>query len=349
MRSNQLLSTAYRPIANDNMSVTILKAAWASYALGSLWVFNNVWGAGGLVNGIDYTQSIAVDSATFPAGLTLSWTWPKRNSVLAYPEIIYGTQQTRSAPPGVAVPPPTQVAAFTDLSARYSISMSGQVANYDIAFDIWLTSQPNDGIQDELIVFAHNPWGTVKGATQIATLDHFGVYMSPNWGNGAQKWRFITVVPGSDRLSGTISFSDIFKALIWNNVLTGKEYTSGIELGAEVAGGAGSITINNLDYQWNANPVAKGLARSDILNIVRQGGNYIVGNGELYKVVYNDSYSKFQIKRSASELLVMKNNKIAELDVLDNVRYVEFSDGLYDVASSSFTPTPPDHLGSHAE
>src|SRR5580658_5368582 len=104
------------------MFASVLTASWATYALGSLWVLNNTWGAGNFVNGVDYNQSITIDSTTFPNGVVMSWNWPKGSSVLSYPELVYGTQQSMPAPNGVGGPPPTQVADLTNLSAQYSFS-----------------------------------------------------------------------------------------------------------------------------------------------------------------------------------------------------------------------------------
>ena len=323
------------------MSISVLTTSWATYALGSFWVLNNVWGAGSLVNGTDYSQSISIEATTFPGGVSMSWKWPRRKSVLAYPEIVYGMQQGGSfpAPGGAIMPPPAQVANFNNLSAQYSFSMSGQTRNFDIAFDLWLTSQEGDGkstIKDELLILVHNPW-SVPGS-HTGTVNKFGIYVSSDWGDSAKKWTLVELVPAADTLSGTISFSDILKTLIWDGVLTGSEYISGIELGAEVGGGAGSFTINNLSYQWIANANIEGTAGDDTLNIAATGGNHVVGHGGADKVAYNGAYSQFQIKGSESALLVTQNNNISTLDVLNGVSYIEFSDGTYDAATAAFSP-----------
>ncbi len=321
------------------MSTTVISSNWATYGSGSYWALNNVWGAGKLVNGIDYTESISFDPSTFPDGVTMSWNWPAATSVLAYPEIVYGTQQSMPAPAGVTMPAPTQVANFTNLSAQYSFSISGQTNNFDVGFDLWLTSQPNSGIKDELMVFVHDPWGSANGASNIGSLNNSGIYVSYNWGNATQSWTYVQLVPSADSLSGTISFSDILKTLMWNGVLTGKEYISGIELGAEVGGGSGSLTVNNLSYQWDANQTITGTSGNDTFHIAAAGGNDVVGNGGVDTVVYSGTFSQFEIKASGSETLVMENNSISSLDVLSGVTYVKFSDGTYDTVTSTFTPT----------
>jgi hypothetical protein len=299
------------------------------------------------VNGTDYSQSISIEAATFPQGVNMSWKWPRRKSVLAYPEIVYGTQQGGNfqAPDGAVMPRPTQVANFTNLSAQYSFSMSGQTRNFDLAFDLWLTSQEGDGkstIKDELLILVHNPW-SIPGS-HIGTVNKFGIYVSRDWGDSEKKWKLIELVPAADTLSGTISFSDILKTLIWDGVLTGSEYMSGVELGAEVGGGTGAFTINNLSYQWIANANAEGTVGDGVIKIAAAGGNHVVGQDGKDRVAYNGVHSQFQIKRTGSALVVTQNNNISTLDVLDGVSYIEFSDGTYDATNAAFSPAGRDDV-----
>ena len=61
------------------------------------------------------------------------------------------------------------------------------------------------------------------------------MYVAP--GLYGRYWRLLgrtsAVMPSSDILAGTISISDILKSLIWNGVITGQEYLSGVEFGPE--------------------------------------------------------------------------------------------------------------------
>lgn len=324
------------------MSISALTGSWATYALGSFWVLNNVWGAGNLVNGKDYSQSITVNSDTFPNGVTMSWRWPRGKSVLSYPEIVYGTQQSMPAPAGLNMPRPTQVANFANLSAEYSISISGQKRNFDVGFNLWLRSRPNGGpetIEDELMIFVHNPWGSAKGAKKIGTVDSADIYVNYDWGNEVQHWAFIQLVPTASQLSGTVEFSYILKTLIWKGILTGDEYISGIELGAEVGSGSGSLTINSLSYRWDASPTVKRSASNEALTISAMGGNHVIGNRMLKVVSYKGAYSEYQIKQSGSKLLVVRGNNISTLDVLDGVSDIKFSNGIYYAATAKFMPT----------
>ena len=143
-------------------------------------------------------------------------------------------------------------------------------------------------------------------------------------------------------LAGTISISDILKSLIWNGVITGKEYISGVEFGPEPGSGSGNLLINSLSYQWNGTPTIKLTAANDTFEIATPGGNDVVGNGGVDTVVYNGIYSQFQIKSSGSETLVTENNNISTLDYLEGVTYIQFSDGTYDTVTSAFKPASQD-------
>lgn len=312
---------------------------------GSFWVLNNTWGKGSLVNGLDYTESITFDSSTSPSGIVISWNWPMATSVLAYPEVLYGASPFQPPPSGVTLPTPAQVADFVNLSTQYSFSISGQTSNFDVTFDIWLTSVPDGGRDtrtDELMVVVHNPWNWGKGQTPDFSTGGLNVWNSGTQTDGTLTWNMLSAIAPTDMLTGTISISDILKGLIWNGSISGNEYISGIEVGAEVGGGTGSLTINNLGYQWNAKSTINGTTGNDTFTVTTVGGNHFVGNGGTDTVVYQGTYSHFQLKVSGGELLLQQDNNISLLDVLQGINYVKFSDGTYDVTSGTFTYNTPE-------
>ena len=59
--------------------------------------------------------------------------------VYAFPELVYGSTPFLISPAVQS----TQVANFSNLSANYSIAISGNTNGFDTIFDMWLTSQPN--------------------------------------------------------------------------------------------------------------------------------------------------------------------------------------------------------------
>jgi hypothetical protein len=170
---------------------------------------------------------------------------------------------------------------------------------------------------------------TVSGVTNE-------VVISPT--SGAASWTFIGLEStGGDVLSNSLSLSDIFKTLIWNGVLTGQEYISDVMFGSEITAGRGGLHINNLSYNFTANPSLVGTAGNDAFVINSMGGNNVIGNGGVDTVVYPGSYSNYQIKLSGSEILVTKGNNISTLDELNGIKFIQFADGKYDIATASFT------------
>ena len=331
------------------MPTTVLTSNWAEYFSGPWIAYNNVWGAGGLVNGVDFTQTITIDEATFPDGTVLSWSWPSAYKYYAYPEIIYGSAPGLINPDG---PQSAQTADFTSLSTSYSITLSGNTNNYDVIFDLWFTPTKN-GAQDtadyELMVVAYAPPGWGPGSYEKAaytltdsTVTDASVYLNSK-SSGGDTWTAITVMLPSNMLSGTISISDIIKSLIWNGVITGQDYLPGVQFGAEPQGGSGSVLINTLSYNWAANPTVTLAAGDNTYSIATPGGNNIFGNGGTDTVVYQGAYSQYQIKQSGTETLVQESGNSSTLDVLTGIAFVQFSNGTYDVATSTFasdaTPT----------
>lgn len=298
----------------------------------------NPWGAGSLVNGKDYTQTIVVDPTTFPNGVEFRWTFPspsKPNFVYAYPDIKYG----EGAPGG---PAPTQAADFAALNAHYSVAISGDTSDFSVSFELWFTSAPgnNSTSTDELMVMIYAP-GAQQPGNQPIKLSHGGltnatVSVYPKWNAGSAwipaGWTFIIIKNSVDALTGTINLGDIIKDLIWNGVLTGQEYIDDIQLGAEMIGGSGSLIVNNLSYQWDATTTQMGNA----LNISTVGGNHIVAGAGTDTVNYPGVYSAFQIKRNRAGVLIMKSGDISTLDVLENVKFIRFLDGTFDLTTAQF-------------
>src|ERR1700733_3424996 len=217
------------------MSPTILTADWSEYTSGPWWAVDNVWGNAGLLNGVDYTQTITINDSTFPDDTVLSWSWPSAYHYYGFPEIIYGSTPYQTNPDVQS----TQLANFANLSTSYSITLSGSTNNYDVIFDMWFMSLQNgyskenggpNTIEYELCVVPYAPpnWAGASASNLVyrltdSTLTNAGVYETPGYTDGADSWTNITVMLPGNMLSGTLSISDIIKSLIWNGVITGQE------------------------------------------------------------------------------------------------------------------------------
>jgi hypothetical protein len=326
-------------VLNVSVNAMVTITSDTNYYHGSSWIYNvypDPWKKGSLINGVDYTSKITLNPATFPNGVNFSWSWPLESpiagwNVRAYPHVqVY-------APDGSGGWMSTQVANFIDLSTNYSVTLAGKTGGFNVSFDLWLTDKPNGAILDEIMVWVHSPRINTMNGNQPFTItdssiSNASVRVSPG---------FIGIKTPTDLLSDKLSLSDIFKTLIWNGVLTGQEYISQVQFGAEVQQGTGGFQINNFSNSWNAKESLVGTPGNDSFVIGSVGGNHVIGGGGIDTVIYSGLYSNFQIKQSASGALVMQGGNISTLDVLQGVQYIKFSDGTYNVTNSVFTPSVP--------
>lgn len=312
------------------------------YTANGWQTYPNPWGVGSLVDGVDYTDTITLNPATFPNGVQFNWSFPAASLtyafVYAFPLIKYG----EGVPGG---PAPTQAADFTALDANYSLTIGGETAAFDVAFELWFSNASGTNV-DEVMIQLHTLGAAFGGGlpgNQSYKLSNGGltnasVSVYPHWAGSTET--FTVIKDSIDSFTGTLSLSDIVKDLIWNGVLTGQEHVDGVQLGAESVGGSGSLTVNSLSYNWNANATHMGAAGgNETFTISTMGGNNIVGEGGNNTAVYSGSFSTFQIKQSGTETLITHNNDISTLDVLGDIQFIRFSNGTYDVPQETFIDT----------
>jgi hypothetical protein len=325
-----------------------------SYSLRGYQVSNDAWGAGKLVEGVDYSTSVTFDPDDFQAGTFFSWRYPRNvGGVYAYPHIDYdvhaaGVNSTRAANIG-------------RLSASYNANLS-DLANSTVAFDLWFNSQPNGPwitTSAELLIEVH-PTSRPFLQRTIARLRRLfrgeGDSDTPfvltgsgvagatvhvaNTSAANASWKFIDVKIPKDMMSGTLSLSGIIKELLWDGVLTGQDYLASLQFGSEVQGGTGSLQLNGLSYEWADSPTLVGTPGNDTFVMNNGEGSYAVGNGGVDTAVYGGPFSDYQIKSVGSQTLVIKANEMSNLDQMQGVSFVKFSDGIYNTATRSFELTP---------
>jgi Bacterial Ig-like domain/RTX calcium-binding nonapeptide repeat (4 copies) len=293
---------------------------------------NNAWGAGNLTYGVDYSTSVTYDPANFQGGVTFSWMFPQNvGGVYAYPHIDFEAWAADIST--------SQAGNISNLVANYDATLTNKT-NSTLAFDLWFNSEPNGSWSTtsvELLIELHpTSAGSPNQSFQLTGANYTGatVYVSNASAAGAS-WKFIDVKMPSDMMSGPLDLSDIIKQLIWNGVLTGKEYLTSLQLGSEVQGGTGSLQLN-ASYDWTANPSLIGTAGNDSFVITSSGGNQVLGNGGVDTVTYTGLYSNYQIRSYGTETLVTYGNNISSLDELDGVTFIKFSDGTYNTVTASF-------------
>jgi hypothetical protein len=320
---------ATRSVAQDSI---VLKND-GGYTLGHFRSELNPWGAGTLVAGRDYSQTMTIDPSAFPEHVHIEWDWNAAGSrVVSYPFV------------ELSASTPTQTANITALDADYSVSIEGDLSQFSVAFEIWLANAPHGDFMTtthEIMVIVHAPdkssSGSVPYSLPKANLGSSTIYVDRNWGDPKwHQWCFVNIKISPDKLDGHIPFGLVIKDLIWRGIITGKEYLKSIQIGAEIFKGRGSFNLRKLQYKWAAKPTS--VASSDLFRISSLGANHVVGTSNT--VIYSGKFSEFDLRRSGGVSLVMKQGDLSTLDVLENVKFIRFDDGLVELESSNFRPSP---------
>lgn len=265
------------------MAVT-LAGDWDEYASGPYRLVNNVCNKGGLRNGADFTQSVTYEPGTFPDGVTLRWSWPGFNEqIWAYPEVIVGYKPWDPHDPALDFA--TRVDAVRELEARFDLAIGGDTGKFNVALEFWLTDKPGGGPQSittEVMVWLHNG-GLTPAGRKVGRFegDDYGADvfvqkgMGDRSGESGVKWKYVALAPDADLLSGSIDLRAVLVALRKQGIIDGRDFIGGFELGAEVAGGTGSLRIDALGHTFSAHAITDG---GDPL-VGTEDGDWIDGRG----------------------------------------------------------------------
>lgn len=116
----------------------------------------NPWGRGSLVRGVDFTDSVSVNNASFPSGVQFDWSWPVpgTGAVMSFPFDSYET---------VTAPYPA-VSSLTTIQSTHAITyqLNGQAA---IMYDTWLATDSSDTVT----AFEIQYWVATRGYTSALT------------------------------------------------------------------------------------------------------------------------------------------------------------------------------------
>jgi len=125
-------------------------------SIGEFEFQGNPWNKGALVEGRDFAQALEF---TQSQSLRLSWGWPKNNAeIISYPSFIWGKKpwSDTSTTPSL----PIQIQDIYSLDVSYDLAWGPRrLGNHNVAFDIWIASQPMDGPEvqlSELMVWVKN-------------------------------------------------------------------------------------------------------------------------------------------------------------------------------------------------
>ncbi len=238
------------------MTISILTDDWDYYIQGPYIIENNVWNKGKLVNGIDYWQEITYDTSSLAHGVTFTWSWPAGNGdVIAFPEITAGkSPQWNYYDKSLTS---SSIVDMKEFNVSYDISVLPDSEFRNISFDLWLTKEAfgnEKSIRTEVMVWIDSdgvdPWGKKMGTLTTDDGDTASIFYVKDAGVGSREWSYVAVVFDQAHLNGEVDLADILDTLATRGLVNKKHYVSGFELGAEVTGGDGGFTIDNLDYEF---------------------------------------------------------------------------------------------------
>ena len=240
------------------------------YAYNGWRIANNVWNQGSLVYGTDYLQEIDYTPGDPSSDVQMIWSFPDDTdpiTVHSYPEVFYGPSPWWQGvdPTDSQHPFPIQVKQIQGLGASFDLTAAGNTTGYDVAFDIWLTKQPSGGptsVTNEIMIWLHrgafNPAGTMVANYSDSFFSgeiYYQQVMGDNSGQNPETWKYTAFVANSDTLKGQVNIASMLGKMKSLGLISGNEYLSDVELGAEVAYGSGSLTVNHLTI--NLQPVGQ--------------------------------------------------------------------------------------------
>ena len=234
-------------------------------------VYVNNWGAEGKnIPKTDYSQTVKVETASFPNKTLITWQYPNTvigdgSQVYGFPGISWG--KTTLALRGYTTTGSiAQIQNISEFTTKFDVTLTGDLRYMNLAHDLFMyTSTGKIGAE---ILYSVKPsdhalyWGspnnyfgqqpgaesfqfTMNGASYNMLVSSFstgGLTMETEPGSKA-----IHIIPtdGSELTSGTIDWTSIFKILLDNKKIDPTWTIKGVEMGVEVQAGSGSMLIND--------------------------------------------------------------------------------------------------------
>lgn len=186
-----------------------------------------------------------------------SWSYPdSATGINAYPQIIFGKKPWH--PQSTSNKLPLQINLINRLSVDYDIAVSRNEGEFNLAFDLWLTTnataQPAD-IRFELMIWedAHalEPYGEYVGAVNTSNGRYTLYRGEPDWEPEGTGWTYLAFLRTEDRTHGSVSIDELMNYLIEEEIITNEHYLSSIEFGTEVGNSKGYAVLKQFDIHLN--------------------------------------------------------------------------------------------------
>ncbi len=210
------------------------------------WARQDIWNSA--APNARWKQTIQLWPDKFPAGTTITWTWPQSAQPWCYPGIAWGNQE-----PGVVSPIAKKISDFKALQTYIDYSFSGSPGDMDILHEMWLykyplVSQQPKPIFEILVLMVPKSGGLPMAYFSFTITDPFpaDIFFNPNtWAPS------ILIIPKTPMVGKTtVDWLAIFDQLTAQDLLTGDEYAYGFEFGPEVWNGSGSFLIKSFEVTW---------------------------------------------------------------------------------------------------
>ena len=237
---------------------------------------NNTWNVGSLINGTDFTQTVTYTPADLIHGTRFDWSYgPDDSRILAYPSLMLGYSPWGL---GQSAAVETRISDLRDLNLTYDVAIAGQTQHFNVAYDLWLTNAPGaayTNITTELMIWVHAggfPLPDTANATYDAGSFTAQVFVREGFSALDIEWRYVAVVLTETRLAGTIDLDGLLRFLSAQGIIDPSDYLTGIEFGAEVNRGHGSLTLNDFDYALSTYAITagadhlRGTAQNDVID-----------------------------------------------------------------------------------
>ena len=263
---------------------------------------NGVYNVGNMVNGKNFTVSLTLDPATFPNGVNFSWSFPVQSYwnwvVQAMPNVKYFLHDASGNPTF------TQLANL-NLTANYTVQISGNTTQTNVAFDMFLYSSPKYGTPvAEVEVMVHSPW-TGFGSNEPFAVTVPGL-TNAKVNNMAGGYPLIVVSTSTDVLSDSLSLSGVLKTLVSHGLLSAQDYIGYVDFGSEVAGGTGGLDIHSLSYTSSSGATSTGSGATPTTPTISSKSTVIQKPSSTSTVIRKPSSTSTVIQKPSSTSTVIQ-------------------------------------------
>lgn len=249
-------STALRgPGPGDLAEFRETAADYGELPLGEHKLLNNVWGSD---RALWHEQRIFTGrDGDGRRVFGWSWRWPQGWAVGGYPEVMFGASPWHpSRTP--KLPRPVSPAS---LPVRWSAHLAS-TGSHNLAFDLWITRGPEvnpSTIAAEVMIWVadRGTMGRLGELRDRPSLEgaRWAVYVADGVTIGQPQGsrRYIAFIAQKERLVGELDLGAFLGYLLERGLVDSGTTLASVELGTEVASGAGSITFD--EYQVAGVPV----------------------------------------------------------------------------------------------